>query len=288
MRASTWMASRLPVRPNYTSPIITSQGTWSSAIRRGKLTTGLENCWALQFILGNSQKPKFCITLRRGGKTATPKYRDDDRNIALYLFNEGTGSIVRDKAVSGVNLYIPEKYIVMNQFFLEPLWTELTTSRNYWGAAIKNVVGFIPFGFCFYAYMATLRSIRRPMIATIALGTAVSLTIEILQAFLPTRESGTTDIIYANTCGTWIGGKSYEFLKPTLARLFMRSSRFLSDRAGEAVEAANRLRLSALRRNTGRASSFLLTSAPDTKFITSFTSALLLVPERRFGNMGRG
>lgn len=150
-----------------------------------------------------------------------PEIRGDDLNTALYLFNEGGGNIVRDKSFPGTNLYIPGKYKVMNQFFLEPLWTEFTTSRDYWGAAIKNVVGFIPFGFCFYMLMATQLNTRRPMTATIALGTAVSLLIEILQAWLPTRESGTTDII-TNTFGTWIGVISFKFLRPTMARLLSR------------------------------------------------------------------
>lgn len=156
------------------------------------------------------------VTWQQNGQ---PEMRDDDRNIALYLFKEGTGSVVRDNAVSGVNLCIPEKYKVMNKVFLEPVWTELMTSRGYWEAAIKNVVGFIPFGFCFYMYMVTQPRIRRPMVATIALGAAASLMIEILQAFLPTRESGITDII-TNTLGTSMGVASYKSLRPTLARLF--------------------------------------------------------------------
>jgi glycopeptide antibiotics resistance protein len=59
------------------------------------------------------------------------------------------------------------------------------------------------------------------MIATILLGTEVSLVIEILQAFLSKRESGTTDII-TNTFGTSISAASYKVPGPMLARLFAR------------------------------------------------------------------
>jgi glycopeptide antibiotics resistance protein len=92
-------------------------------------------------------------------------------------------------------------------------------SGSYWRAVFKNIVGFIPLGFFFYAYLVTLRSIRRPALVTVVLGAAVSFTIEALQAFLPTRESGTTDLI-TNSLGTWIGVLSYRLLTPAVTRIF--------------------------------------------------------------------
>jgi len=148
-----------------------------------------------------------------------PELTGDERNIALYLFDEHEGHVVRDKTGSGVDLYIPDKYTVIDQIFLEPVWTEFNMTRSYWSAALKNIVGLIPFGFCFYAYLSALLPINRATLVTVALGTAVSLTIEVLQAYLPTRDSGTTDLI-TNTLGTWIGVASYSFLTPTISRIF--------------------------------------------------------------------
>lgn len=157
-----------------------------------------------------------CVTWKQQGR---PELTGDEGNVALYLFDEHAGNVVSNKARSGVALYIPEKYTVMDQIFLEPLWTEFSMTRNYWSAVLKNIVGFIPFGFCFYAYATRTLSIKRPTLITVALGTAVSLTIEVLQAHLPTRDSGTTDLA-TNTLGTWMGAVSFDLLAPALARIF--------------------------------------------------------------------
>ena len=50
-----------------------------------------------------------------------PETRADERNLALYLLSDRTGRIVHDGAGSGVNLYIPEKYTVLDQIFLRAL-----------------------------------------------------------------------------------------------------------------------------------------------------------------------
>ncbi len=150
-----------------------------------------------------------------------PAAVEREYNFALYTFDEHAGRVIRDRAKSGVDLYIPEKYHVVDKIALEPVWSEFELSRSYGSAAVKNIVGFIPLGFCFYVYLAALLPARRATLITIGLGAAVSIMIEILQAFLPTRDSGTTDII-TNTFGTWLGIESFRLAARLLPRFFLR------------------------------------------------------------------
>jgi glycopeptide antibiotics resistance protein len=115
-------------------------------------------------------------------------------------------------------LQIPERYTVVDKIFLEPFWHEFEFSGSYLSSAIKNVIGFVPFGFCFYTYLRVLR-VKYAALTTVILGTAVSVTIEVLQAYLPTRDSGTTDI-FTNTLGTWVGVAVYDLVVPRLPRIF--------------------------------------------------------------------
>jgi hypothetical protein len=141
--------------------------------------------------------------------------------IALYLFDEKAGNAIRNHAAANAELYIPQKYSVVDEVFLRPLWEEFDFSRSYWEGNLKNIVGFIPTGFCFYAYFIAAWPAKRALIATLVLGFLVSLTIEVLQAYLPTRDSGMTDLI-TNTLGTYLGVLSYRRFHPLLRefRLF--------------------------------------------------------------------
>lgn len=67
-----------------------------------------------------------------------------------------------------------------------------------------NVVGFIPVGFFICATLISLCRRRRSIGLSTLTGFLLSLSIEILQAYIPMRKSGTTDLI-TNTLGTLVG-----------------------------------------------------------------------------------
>jgi VanZ family protein len=148
--------------------------------------------------------PQLFEHYRSWTQTGDPRIQTGEGNVALYLLDERRGSVVHNRVNSAADLAIPEKYVVLDQIFLEPFWKEFNMSWSYWGAALKNIVGFIPLGFCFCARLSVARGVKRVALTTVLLGALVSLIIEVLQAYLPTRDSGTTDII-TNTFGTWVG-----------------------------------------------------------------------------------
>jgi hypothetical protein len=124
--------------------------------------------------------------------------------VTLYLFNEGSGDVVHNQVDSTTDLVIPERFFVLREPFLERPWNEYYPGWHYWKDIGVNIAGFIPLGFFFFAYFSPVQRVEHPATVTIAFGFAVSLTIEVLQAFLPTRNSGTTDLI-TNTFGTALG-----------------------------------------------------------------------------------
>jgi hypothetical protein len=143
--------------------------------------------------------------------------------VALYLFDERAGRVIHNQVRLGPDLYIPERYLVLDQAFLEPFWEEFHPGWGYWNDILINIAGFIPFGFLFCAYLSSAGWTKRPALVTILLGFMVSLTIESVQAFLPTRDSGTTDLM-TNTLGTCLGVWLYRlnFWHVPFARIWTR------------------------------------------------------------------
>lgn len=149
-----------------------------------------------------------------------PAPAEEESPVALYLFNEGKGSVVLNQMDSATDLTIPSKYFVLHpEVFLAP-WREYKPTWSYWRNVGVNIGGFAPLGFCFAAYFSSLRKIVRPGVTAVVVGLLASLTIETLQIFLPTRSSGVTDLI-TNTLGTAIGVMLYRcsFMQNLLARL---------------------------------------------------------------------
>jgi VanZ like family/Concanavalin A-like lectin/glucanases superfamily len=137
-------------------------------------------------------------------KNKPPDWDKAEGVVAGYLFNEGKGNVVHNQVDSATNLLIPERFFVLHEKFLERPWDEFHSGWHYWEDLGINISGFIPIGFFLPSWFATIGKGKWASWLTIALGFSVSLMVEVLQSFLPTRESGMTDLI-TNTFGTALG-----------------------------------------------------------------------------------
>jgi VanZ family protein len=128
--------------------------------------------------------------------------KDDVR--ALYSFRERSGRIIHNSIGPGPDLDIPKTFRILHKKILAPPWEEFSPKLSYVWDILINITGFIPFGFFLCAYLTWNRQWNRAAVVTVVLGGIISVTIEVLQGFIPSRASGVTDII-TNTLGTSLG-----------------------------------------------------------------------------------
>lgn len=138
---------------------------------------------------------------------------------AVFRFNQRTGTVVHNQVPGGIDLYIPDHYLVLHPPFLEAFWRLTDWGWGFWKNALINVGGFVPLGVFFCVYFSQSMPVTRATLLTIIFGCAVSFLIEVTQYYLPTRDSGSWDLIN-NTLGTILGALMYwpGFVQRILAR----------------------------------------------------------------------
>ena len=128
---------------------------------------------------------------------------DADHRGAEYDFVTPTADYVKSAGAIGPDLKIPKNFRVLSPTVLE--WPARLNDAVV-ADAVVNIVGFIPFGLvtCLCLRLWTVWSTSRCVAMTILAGAFISLTIELLQVLLPTRDSSLADVI-TNIMGTVIG-----------------------------------------------------------------------------------
>jgi VanZ family protein len=144
------------------------------------------------------------------------------RDRAIYAFDEGEGQIVHKRGNLGADLLKPKRLSPV-----DPIILEVPSRRDFmnWSDVAINILGFIPFGLVFAIYLKTSRkwSSARAVMIVIASGFLISLSIELLQVLLPTRDSSLLDLIN-NTLGSAIGAGVGIAILPQLRRVANASS----------------------------------------------------------------
>ena len=124
----------------------------------------------------------------------------------LYLFNEKEGVAVRDSMGGAAALFIPSSVFPLEKRFLTRSLDESGFTGNLAQDAFVNLVGFIPLGF-FFSVVLWRHGIKRGSLYaayTAVFCFALSITIEVLQAWIPSRSSQFLDLAL-NTAGGLLG-----------------------------------------------------------------------------------
>jgi hypothetical protein len=142
---------------------------------------------------------------RRFGQWTKTRHLDREMNHggATYEFAGPAGDFVRNIGETGPDLVVPKTFRLSKPKVLE--WPD-HLDRSVVVDAVVNIAGFVPFGLvtCLCLRLWTGWSISRCAAMTILAGASVSLTIELLQVLLPTRDSSLADVV-TNILGTVIG-----------------------------------------------------------------------------------
>ncbi len=125
---------------------------------------------------------------------------------ALYLFDEGSGSWIEDRTGRQAALFIPPRFFILHKQILSAARHDFLPNRSNMDDVVINVLGFIPFGFFFFLWRDRARARRAFLNAalTVLTGAAISLSIEVVQVALPSRDSSLRDAV-CNILGTLTG-----------------------------------------------------------------------------------
>jgi hypothetical protein len=149
---------------------------------------------------------------------------DLDGATAHYAFAEGAGREIRNAVASGPDLEIPEYFGVPHKALLNLSVKEVEANRGYVIGVLQNIGGFVPRGFILCVYLSLTRTRRKAILSATLTGAILSLVIEVLQAYIPQRVSGTTDII-TNTLGSVLGAL---LARPSMVRTILGRTKLIT------------------------------------------------------------
>jgi len=146
-------------------------------------------------------------------KNETPTWLPGESPALLYTFAERTGATSRNLIGPRNDLSIPATFDVLNKIILRLPWQEEHFGRPFIRDLVVNILGFFPFGFFFTAWLRNDDGLpsKSTIILVAALGAGISLTIELLQIYLPVRTSQLSDVI-CNISGTFLGAYLFRWI----------------------------------------------------------------------------
>lgn len=135
-----------------------------------------------------------------------------DRPSLLYFLNKKNGEKAIDHANGKYPLRIPSQMHLLKKTILEHPLPESGLTKYFIKDAAINLIGFIPLGFFLSAVVFQFsRGQKQAIMLSVLLCFGLSLTIEILQTWMPSRSSQSLDVIL-NTLGAILGALVYKLI----------------------------------------------------------------------------
>lgn len=149
-----------------------------------------------------------------------PFLSGEKKPVALYLFDEHDGEQIRDHSGFRNSLLLPSSFRPFHRTILQMPEKDSFFSRWNTEDITVNILGFVPFGFFLSAWLLKVKHLTAPRVygLTFLIGSCLSLAIELIQAYLPTRDSSLTDVI-SNTMGTAAGILLLKYALPILHKI---------------------------------------------------------------------
>ncbi|MBS1840166.1 MAG: VanZ family protein [Acidobacteria bacterium] len=124
--------------------------------------------------------------------------------LAHYPFSESSGRIAHSSVSTAPDLQMPKRFFPPYKPFLQPPLSQYEPNWAYYRDVFANIIGFLPFGFLLCAYLANTRFSRHAVFYSFLAGASFSFIIELLQGYIPQRDSGFNDVI-TNGLGALLG-----------------------------------------------------------------------------------
>jgi hypothetical protein len=155
---------------------------------------------------------EIALHFNRWSKDRSFSFARDDNPFVLYLFDEMRGTSVLDHSGGNRDLKIPPLMQILEKRILAPPWNNFDFSRDFIRDTILNLIGFIPFGFILTVTLIRAGGAfeKHAVLIAVAFCFLVSLSLEILQAWMPSRTSSMRDLLL-NTLGAWVGAFACRF-----------------------------------------------------------------------------
>jgi len=135
-------------------------------------------------------------------------FSTSDKPLVVFTFDERKGTETKDIITGIQKLNIPSRFPILEKHFMSLPWRDFEADKGFVTDFIVNLLGFIPLGVVICALFIQSGGVlqKKAVLFSVLFCFLISLSIEIAQAWIPSRSSQGLDLML-NTVGAFIGAK---------------------------------------------------------------------------------